>query len=286
MKISVALNSAKAELKKTHSDPNLSSIALDALLILSHVTSLSKEEIIFNPDSELDKSQEEFFFTLILRRKNYEPLSHIIAKREFFGRNFFVNRNVLDPRPDSEILIELALEQIQSKQKNLKILELGVGSGCLIITLLALNLNSVGVGIDISEEALKICARNAKENLIDDRLQIVRSDLFQQINPNQKFDLIISNPPYIKSGDIENLQPEVKNYEPRIALDGGLDGLDFYHKIAFDAKNFLTEEGKIILEMGFGQKEEVSEIFVGEGFSQIGLRADLSGIDRGICFCK
>jgi release factor glutamine methyltransferase len=278
MKFSEALLQAKKVLDKK----GVSNSRLDSLILLSHTLSFSKEQIIFNPDFELDLEKQKFFFALIDRRAAREPVSHLINNREFFGENFFVNSSVLDPRPDSESLIELVLKNFPQEQK-IKILELGVGSGCLIITLLKAFKLADAIGVDISEEALKICQKNAEFHQVLNRLNLKKSDLFSVLL-EEKFDLIISNPPYISKSEIEDLELEVKLYEPRTALDGGLDGLDFYRRIAAQAKDFLQKEGKIILEIGFGQKEKIVEIFTTESFLFIESKRDLSGVERVLCF--
>ncbi|MBP7710053.1 MAG: peptide chain release factor N(5)-glutamine methyltransferase [Rickettsiales bacterium] len=280
MKISSALAQARLELDSK----GVSSSKLDSLILLSHALLVSKEQIIFNPDRELNEAQQKVFFDLIKRRAAREPVSHLINKREFFGEDFFVSKDVLDPRPDSESLIELVLKKLPDKNQKLKILEIGVGSGCLVITLLKAFQMADAIGVDISEEALKICQKNAETHQVQNRLNLKKSDLFSALNPNEKFDLIISNPPYIPSQEIETLEPEVKNHEPRTALDGGADGLDLYKKIAASAKNFLKKDGKIILEIGFGQQKDVTKIFADNGLLLIDSRRDLSGIERALCF--
>ena len=264
MKISEALSQSRKDLDIK----GVRNSKLDCLILLTHALCCSKEYIIFNPDAELNIEQQEVFLKMVKRRAAREPVSHIIGKREFFGEDFFVSCDVLDPRPDSESLIELVLENFLQKNNQLKILELGVGSGCLIITLLKAYKSALGVGIDISEKALKIAEKNAAIHQVQDRLQLLQSDLFSALNISKqvqdddigslkispfffarhsefdsgsmrsqsvenflKFDLIISNPPYIASQEIENLEPEVKTYEPLLALDGGVDGFDFYRKI-------------------------------------------------------
>ncbi len=279
MKISQALKQAKIELENS----GVENIGLDSLILISHALSVSKEHIIFNPDLELTAKQQELFFALINRRSSREPISHIIEKREFFGRDFFVNHNVLDPRPDSETLIELVVKKIP-KEKAIKILEIGVGSGCLIITLLQHFLSSSGIALDISQKALEIAQKNAINHKINNRVEFLESDLFTALNKNHKFDLIISNPPYIPSAEIAQLQDEVKKYEPILALDGGIDGLDFYRKIASQAKEFLCENGLIILEIGKGQEKDVIEIFEKENFKFLEAKADLAGVERILCF--
>ncbi len=300
MKISAALSQARLALDSK----GVSNSGLDSLILLSHTLFLcgenfSKEWVIFNPDFELSFDQQKIFLSLVSRREGREPISQIIGKREFFGEDFLVSKNVLDPRPDSESLIELILKIFPEKNKKLKILELGVGSGCLIVTLLRLYGEANGTGIDISDDALEICKKNSEKQLVSDRLKLLKSDLFEILKQVQddgcegwdsdfkgwkKYDLIISNPPYIPSKEIEDLEPEVRVHEPRIALDGGGDGLNFYRKIAASAENFLNKNGKIILEIGFGQKEEIVKIFSENKFKLTDSKPDLAGVDRALCF--
>ena len=256
---------------------------LDSLILLCHALSFSKEQVIFNPELELNKDQEDGFLTLIDRRSNFEPVSHIIAKREFYGEEFIVNQDVLDPRPDTESLIELILKNI-ARDKEMKILELGVGSGCISITLLKQYEFAKVVGVDISKAALKTCQNNIDKHQVSKRIQLIESNLFTAIDANDKFDLIVSNPPYITSNDINYLAPEVRIYEPKLALDGGVDGLDFYREIADKAHDFLNDGGEVLLEIGCGQHEDVIKIFLDKGFSLIESKCDLSSIIRVLYF--
>ncbi|MBM5782054.1 MAG: peptide chain release factor N(5)-glutamine methyltransferase [Pelagibacterales bacterium] len=308
MKISDILTFAKIQLENS----GVSNSKLDSLILLSHTLSFSKEQVIFNPDFNLTFEQEQTFLELIKRRCKREPVSHLIGRREFYGHNFIVDCNVLDPRPDSETLIELVLKNFPDKKQNIQFLEIGCGSGCLMITLLKELENAKATAIDISEKALEIAQKNAELNDVKDRIQFLQSDLFsvfktpdilrcaqndrkrscysehseeyQETSFIAKFDLIISNPPYIPSQDIEELEPEVKIFEPRIALDGGNDGLDFYRKIAEEAKNFLEEKGKVILEIGINQEEDIIKIFTSQNFKFIDAKKDLAGVIRVLSF--
>lgn len=280
MKISDLLAQAKNQLENS----GVGSSKLDSLVLLTHALSVSKEQIIFNPDLEPEQTLQEKFWQMIARRAKREPVSHIIGKREFYGHDFFVTSDVLDPRPDSESLIELVLKKFPQKNSELKILEVGTGSGCLVITLLRLYESSFANGVDISEKALEICRKNAGANQVQNRLELFQSDLFSSLTADKKFDLIISNPPYIPSKDVLELEAEVKNFEPHLALDGGADGLDFYRAIAQTAPNFLQKNGRIILEIGFDQKDAVVKIFESENFIFEESQADLAGISRALCF--
>ncbi len=279
MKISEALVRAN----KILNEAVVGSARLDAVIFMTQILSCSKEKIIFNPDLELGAAQQDEFFELVARRAKRVPTSQIIGKREFFGEDFFVNGDVLDPRPDSESLIEFVTENFPDKKRKLKILEVGVGSGCLIVTLARLYEMADGIGVDISEKALDVCKKNAQLHQVSERLKLLRSDLFAQV-VGEKFDLVISNPPYIATAEIEDLEPEVRLYEPRTALDGGIDGLDFYRRIAAEVRDFLKENGTIILEIGRDQQEEIIEIFSAKKFQLTASKLDLSGVVRVLCF--
>lgn len=280
MKISEILAQAKDQLEKS----GVSNSKLDSLILLTHALLVSKEHVIFNPDLELNQDQKKSFLSLVERRSAREPIAHIIGKREFYGRDFFVTKDALDPRPDSESLIELVLKKFPKKNQKIRILEIGSGSGCLVITLLKELPIAQAIALDLSEKALRICKKNADFQEVQDRLQLIKSDVFSALKENEKFDLIISNPPYISSKEIEELHPEVKIYEPRMALDGGFDGLDFYRQIANQSQNFLAENAKIILEIGFGQRADVEKIFNKENYFLEEVKQDLAGVERALCF--
>jgi len=279
MKISDALVFAK----KSFESSGIETAELDARVLLGHVTLFSKEKIIFNPDIELTNQQEENFISAVARRNLREPVSHIIGNREFYGLDFFVNSSVLDPRPDSEILIAAVFEKFPNKNQELKILELGVGSGCLIITLLKYFPSAVAIGADISLKALEICKKNAISNEVEQRLFLKESNLFNEIAP-EKFDLIISNPPYIAKKEIADLADEVRLHEPMLALDGGDDGLDFYRQIAKAAAGFLKPQAPVIVEIGYGQDDDVKKIFIENGFRFDSQKVDFGGVVRVLCF--
>lgn len=280
MKISDLLALAENQLINA----GVSNSKLDALVLLTHALSVSKEQIIFYPDFEPAENLQKKFLNFIERRTKREPVSQIIGFREFYGYNFTVTKDTLDPRPDSESLIELVLKKFPQHQDPLQILELGTGTGCLIITLLQLYQNAKGFGVDISTAALEICRQNLAKHQLTHRLEITKSDLFSALNYNQKFNLIISNPPYIPSSDINHLQEEVKKFEPRFALDGGIDGLDFYRKIAKTAPLFLQKQGRVIVEIGFGQENDVIRIFSDCDFAFEETKHDLASIPRALSF--
>jgi release factor glutamine methyltransferase len=280
MLISEALVLAKNLLKQK----GVNSYQIDALLILCHCLSLTKEQIIFNPQSPLNKKQQNKLNILLNRRAQREPMSHIIGCREFFGFDFIVNSNVLDPRPDSETLIEFVLEIFTDLQKPLVILELGVGSGCLLIAILKYFHEAFGLGVDISSEALEVAQKNSDALNLSERIDFAQSNWLSNLKLSSEFDLIISNPPYIKTSDINFLQEEVKNFEPHLALDGGEDGLKCYLDISKDVKKFMKKDAFLLLEIGQNQEDGVIKIFNQSGLQFIRSKKDLSSITRCLLF--
>ena len=274
------LTFSKQELKKA----GIASFSIDTILLAQKIFCLSKEQIIFSSKIVPNQNQIDQFLSLLARRMAREPMSHILEKRAFFDDDFFVTSAVLDPRPDSESLIEAIREFFTDKNYKLNILELGVGSGCLILTVLKIFPNSSGIGIDISEKALEIAKKNAKSLKLENKISFIKSNWFENIVGNYQFDLIISNPPYIPTNDINNLEDEVRIYEPILALDGGKDGLDCYLEIAKNIKNFLKPDGILVLEIGQNQEKDVEKIFEKCGLKLILSKKDLSGIIRCLMF--
>jgi release factor glutamine methyltransferase len=282
MLISEALALARQNLQQQGID----SYWIDVLLLLCCCLSCTKEQVIFNSNLTINPEQQKKFFDLIKRRGNKEPLSHLVGKREFFGNDFIVSNNVLDPRPDSETLISYVLEYFVNKNIDLNILELGVGSGCLLLTILSHFPNSNGVGADISHLALDIAKKNAESLFLLNRIELLQSDWFVNLPLEKKFDLIISNPPYIKTNDIKFLQEEVRIFEPILALDGGKNGLDCYLLIAKNAIFYLKNNGILVLEIGQNQEKEVIKIFNNAGLKFVANKKDLSSIVRCLVFKK
>lgn len=222
---------------------------------------------------------EAEFAALLQRRCAREPVSHLIGSRMFYGRTFEVNRFVLDPRPETEILVEAAL-----RRSFARVLDLGTGSGCILLTLLAEVPEAVGIGADLSPEALLVAARNARTLGLEDRVQFVASNWTQAIDGS--FDLIVSNPPYIAASEMPDLAPEVRDFEPEMALTDGADGLDAYRAIA-KGLHPLRTGGDVLLEIGPTQGMAVRAIFAAQGFERIEIIKDLDGRDRVVaCFGK
>lgn len=250
-------------------------------LLIASVLNRSKEYIIAHGENEIDSLKLEEIYNKMKMLEEYVPIQYITNKQEFMQLNFFVNENVLIPRSDTEILAEEIIENY--KNKEVKILDLCTGSGCIAISLKKYIENSKVYAIDISEEALNIAKQNAMNNETD--ITFIKSDMFSNIK-EEKFDIIVSNPPYIKTEVIKKLDKEVKK-EPLIALDGGNDGLYFYKKIIEEGYKFLNEEGKIFFEIGYDQKEDIINLINNNNkYELIKTKKDLGNNDRIIVIGK
>ena len=259
MRISELINYGSQILK----DRKISSHLLDAELILSNVLNKTRENILTSYDSQVSKNNIYNFNTLIKRRIKNEPVAYIFKNKEFWSKNFAVNNNTLIPRPETELLVERVVKYFQNKEKTF-ILDIGTGSGCIILTLIDEIQKSTGIGIDISKKAIKVAKKNAINFKLEKKIKFLNRSLDQVFG--QKFDLIVSNPPYICSHQLKNLSDDVKKYEPRIALDGGKDGLDVIKKVIYKSRNILKKKGMLALEIGHGQYKKVSQILRLQGF--------------------
>ncbi|WP_455543639.1 peptide chain release factor N(5)-glutamine methyltransferase [Intestinibacter sp.] len=230
-------------------------------------------------DKHLTDEQEKYFLEMIKERLNERPIAYIIGNREFMGLDFSVKEGVLIPRPDTETLVEEIIN-ICNNRTGLNILDIGTGSGAITISLAKYLNKSHVVSADISDIALEIASKNAISNNVDERIDFVKSDVFSNVPQENKFDLIVSNPPYIRKADIERLDRQVKDFEPYNALEGGEDGLDFYRKITKESKNFLKNKGILAYEVGHDQASDVSEIMRENGFENIYTKCDLQGFQR------
>ena len=256
---------------------------LECQILLSFTLGVSKEYLIINANEEVDDKKINQFKNLIKRRLDGESISNIIGKREFYGREFIVNCNVLDPRSDTELIIDI-IKELYAKDDDFSLIDLGTGSGCIISTLLLEFPNASGIGSDISENALNIAQLNAKKYNINHRVSFVLSDWLDAINFN-KFDIIIANPPYILSRDLERLPLEVSYNDPLIALDGGIDGLTHYKKIVSNLQNKSNDEAKfLIMEINEDMAKELFQLLTCVGFERknISLYNDLSSRKRVI----
>ena len=263
------------EAVKILKDNNIDEAIIKAKMVLCMVLKIEKEYIIINDSKEMAKEDEEKYFQYINKLKNGIPLQYITNNQEFMKLNFFVDENVLIPRADTEILVEEVIS-LANDDKN-KILDVCTGSGAIAVSLAKYIKNSNVMALDISKEALKIAEKNAFNNNVN--IKFIESDLFNNLEEND-FDIIVSNPPYIRENVINELSIEVK-HEPKIALDGGKDGLDFYRKLSSESYKYLKEDGYLCLEIGYDQKKEVIEILKNEKkYKNIYSTKDLFGNDR------
>lgn len=261
---------------------SLSEAALETDILLNFVFGVTKKDLILNPEKKLDFEKLEIFNALIKRRIEEKiPVQYLTNEAFFMGKKFYVDENVLIPRPETEILVEEVLKLVN--ENNAKILDIGTGSGC-IACLLAKNTSYVTIfASDISKNALKVAEFNAEKLGVKDKIIFINSDLFENIDANDKFDVIVSNPPYISILEKQNLQPEVALHEPHQALfTEDEKGLAFYEKLAFQAKDRLNENGYLAVEIGIYQSADVVKIFKNAGFKEIKVIKDYSQIDRVI----
>ncbi len=253
---------------------NIADAQIDAWLLLSHVSNVTRADYFIKQNDLVDEAIYAKYIELIDRRANHEPLQHITGEQDFMGLTFKVNEHVLIPRQDTETLVEEALKVIPDDGY---ILDLCTGSGCVIISLAALSNAVKCVGVDISEMALEVAKKNGSR-LVGDRVSFFESDLWSNIT--EKYDVITSNPPYIRTSDIEELSIEVKDHEPRLALDGTADGLFFYRQIVGRAADYLNLGGWLLVEIGFDQGADVQALFEEAGFKEVQVIKDLAGNNR------
>jgi release factor glutamine methyltransferase len=251
---------------------------LDARLLVAHATENETATIFGFPERPIENQQVLLLEASLRRRIAREPMAYILKTREFWSLPFIVSSDTLVPRPDSETLIEAVLEHIPETRRNLSILDLGTGSGCLLLSLLSKFANAIGIGVDASEAALDIAKQNAAALGLEERATFIVSDWTEKVE--DQFDIVIANPPYIPSSDIPNLEADVAQYEPLAALDGGANGLDSYRKILRQLPKVLTDDASIFLESGAGQASAVSEMVREIGFQHIETKKDLAGIER------
>lgn len=246
---------------------------LDARLLLEEVCGTDHNTLLCHGDREVSEAEEEQYRKALEQRAVHVPLQHLLGYQDFMGLRFQVNEHVLIPRQDTEILVEEAMRYLHD---GMRILDLCTGSGCILLSLLHYSNDCEGVGVDISQEALQVAAQNAE--LLGIKADFLKSDLYEKVTG--KFDLLVSNPPYIERKVIPTLMEEVREYDPYIALDGGEDGLDFYRRIIGGAQDYLKRGGQILMEIGSGQAKAVSELLREAGFKEIDVCRDFAGLDR------
>ncbi len=274
-----AIHKAYLDLKKNKVKTPL----LDCEILMSKAINKSREFIILNLDKEIEEKKYLYFKELIYKRIQGKPIAYLTGEKAFWKYDFQVNENVLIPRPDTEIIIEQVLNFFKSKNK-ISFLEIGVGSGCILLSILKEKKDFFGTGIDISNESLKICLKNAYNLGVKNRLKLYKSDIDNF--SLGKYDLIISNPPYIKKLVLKYLDKEVVDFEPRLALDGGLEGLTEIRKVINFSSELIKKKGKLILEIAFDQKKEVVKLLKSNGFYINSVVKDLAKNDRCIVSTK
>ena len=271
MTLKEAYNYGQEQLKIAEIDEAM----LDAWYLLEHITGVSRAMYFMDMDKCISEEQLQKYQESISKRAQHIPLQHITGVQEFMGLEFCVNEHVLVPRQDTEVLVESVLNVLEDE---MKVLDMCTGSGCILLSLLKLTKSTdiSGVGVDISGEALRVANRNAEKLGID--VELLQGDLFSNIN--EKYDVIVSNPPYIRTAVIEELAEEVKFHDPFLALDGKEDGLHFYRRIIKESPNYLKENGKLYFEIGHDQGEAVSRLMKEAGLAEVTVKKDLAGLDR------
>ena len=264
-------------------DKRINTAKLDAEILMAKTLKKDRKFIILNNNKDLKDKNLKYFNKLIKERASYKPIAYLINNKFFWNNKFFVNKNTLIPRPDTELIVEQVLKL--TKHKNMmNILDIGVGSGCILLSILKERKNFYGTGVDISKNALDICKINAKSLNVDRRTKFYKSDIDKFVEGN--YDLIISNPPYIKSCELKYLESDVIKFEPKLALDGGADGLSEIRKVIKKSSELIKKNGKFVLEIGFNQKNKVVKLLKEKGFYINCTFKDLAFNDRCIVSTK
>ena len=279
MNIKSILNEGISILKKS----KIPNPQLESEILLSNSIKKDKKYIILNPKESLSSEQAETFKSLIERRKKKEPVAYLISRKDFWKDEFFVNKDVLIPRPDTELIIEQVLK-IYSKGSQLQVLDIGTGSGCILLSILKERSSFYGTGIDISKKSINVSKLNAKQLNLTSRVKFFNSNV--ENFKIGKYDLIVSNPPYIKFFNLKYLEKDVINFEPKLALSGGFDGFSKIRKVIKNASSLIKRNGKFILEIGFDQKNKVRNILQENGFYVNKVVKDYGNNDRCIISTK
>ena len=279
MKIESAIKKAYSDLKQN----NIRSALLDSEILMSKVLKKDRTEVLLNSEKQLNNKDYIYFRKLISSRLKNKPIAYLTSEKSFWKYKFEINEKVLIPRPDTELIIEQVLK-IYKNKCCINFLEVGVGSGCIILSILKEKKSFLGQGVDISKECIKISKKNAINLGVQNRLKLYKSDIDNF--SSAKYDLIISNPPYIKKLDFKNLKRDVEKFEPRLALDGGLEGLSCFRKIIKKSSELIKNRGKLILEIACDQKRDVAKILTDNGFYINNTLKDLANNDRCIISTK
>ena len=272
-KVEYRLKGLLADGAKMLAQAGIDEAELDARYILEYITGLNSAQYFIHSEDIIEKNKAEEFFRLIERRSKRIPLSYVIGTRDFFGLTFKVDENVLIPEQETELLVEEVIKHSEGKS----VLDMCTGSGCIAISIALFGKPSKVAASDISEKALEVARENAK-SLKAGEISFIQGDMFE--NVTDKFDIIVSNPPYIETGEIDELMPEVRDYIPRLALDGDIDGLKFYRIISKEAVKKLNKNGRIFYEIGYNQSRAVASILLENGFTDVKIMKDYSGLDR------
>ena len=244
-------------------EKKITSFNLDSEVLLSKVLKKNRQDILRNLNEKINKKDFLKYSYFIGRRLSNEPVAYILKKKEFWSKSFFITKDTLIPRPETELMVDQLIKKYKNK-KNISILDMGTGSGCIIISLLSELNNSFGVGIDISHKALEIAKKNAVRHSVSKKIKFLNVSFSKYFN--KKYDLIVSNPPYISRREFQCLSEDIKRFEPRIALDGGNDGLDLIKKVIYKTKDILKINGTLALEIGNKQFKKVSNILINNNF--------------------
>ena len=279
MKLETAIYDAYQKLKNN----DIKSAMLDSELLMSNAINKSREFIILNLDKTICTKDFDNFQNMVSQRKDGKPMAYLMSKKFFWKYEFFINKYVLIPRPDTEIIIEQVLKMYKNK-KNINLLDIGFGSGCIMLSVLKERRDFRATGVDISNHALKVCKINAYRLGVKSRVKLFNSDIDKFTLG--KYDLIISNPPYIKNSDLKYLEKDVKNFEPILALDGGLDGKSEIRKVIKKSSELIKYGGKLILEIAYDQKKEVKQLLKKNGFYVNSVIKDFAKNDRCIISTK
>ena len=279
MNINTAIQNAFLDLKKK----NIKSALLDCEILMSKALNQHRSKVILNLDRQLNNKDYKIFRELVTKRLKNKPIAYLIGKKSFWKYEFEINDKVLIPRPDTELIIEQVLDVYKNKH-NINFLEIGVGSGCIILSILKEKKSFFGKGVDLSKHSIKLCKKNAKNLNVSNRLKLFKSDI-DNFNLG-KYDLIVSNPPYIKKFDLKNLDKDVYNYEPNLALNGGLDGLSEIRKFVRLSSELIKLNGKLIIEIAHDQKKMVKKMLNENGFYVNKVAKDLANKNRCIVSTK
>lgn len=275
------LSELQKKITKILAEGGIETNSLDARIILKEIFNFDEKELILNSDLILSESKISKVQKIITRRLNFEPVSKIFGKRDFYNSTFSISDDVLDPRPETENIVEIANNFILEKGYE-SFIDLGTGSGCIILSILKENKNLTAVGVDISIDAINIAKKNSKDMNLEKRSSFLVSNWLSSIY--NSYDLIISNPPYIPSDEIITLSKTVKNFDPLISLDGGQDGLKCYKEIAEDINRVINKNGRVILEIGYNQAHDVIKIFESKEFKLLKIYNDINGLNRILTF--